>query len=282
MRFEIEHLTCYTYSNPVSLGPQTIRLQPRGDGSQHLLNFECVIEPTPSLVTNLMDLEGNVVTRAWFDVPTTHLKVKTRFSLETLRRNPFDYLPETHFEQWPIYYPEELKEHLTPYFKVGTPETRLIELSNYLATLANFEALPFLETVNQYIHNNIKSQIRETGTPQSPEITLHKKCGACRDMAVLFMAICRQQGFACRFVSGYQARTTRRSNEKRYLHAWAEVYIPGGGWRGYDQTRGKAVADAHVALAAARMPKGATPIGGTFSGQKVQSQMNVSLSINTR
>lgn len=281
MRFEIEHSTCYTYSNAVSLGPQTIRLQPRGDGSQHLLNFECVIEPTPRLMTTLMDLEGNIVTRTWFDEPTTHLNITTRFSLETLRCNPFDYFPETHFEQWPINYSEDLKEHLTSYLNTEVPEPKIIELSNELATIAKFEALPFLEVVNQYIYNEIKSEIRETGSPQTPEMTLSKKRGACRDMAVLFMAICRQQGFACRFVSGYQARSVPRINERRYLHAWAEVYIPGGGWRGYDQTRGQAVADAHVALAAARIPKGATPISGTFTGTKVQSQMDVSLKILT-
>jgi transglutaminase-like putative cysteine protease len=282
MRFEIEHSTCYTYSNPVSLSPQTIRLQPRGDGSQHLLNFECLIEPTPRLVTNLMDLEGNVVTRAWFDRPTDYFKVQTRFNLETLRRDPFDYLPETHFQRWPIAYPEDLEGHLTPYLNTETPNTAVIALSNAIATAVNFEALPFLEAVNQYIHETIKGEIRETGSPQTPDLTLNRRRGACRDLAVLFMAICRQQGFACRFVSGYQARTTRSHQERRYLHAWAEVYIPGGGWRGYDQTRGQAVADAHVALAAARIPKGATPIGGSFTGAQVQSQMDVSLKIQVR
>ncbi|MEO0770789.1 MAG: 4Fe-4S binding protein, partial [Cyanobacteria bacterium J06649_4] len=33
------------------------------------------------------------------------------------------------------------------------------------------------------------------------------------------------------------------------LHAWAEVYIPGGGWRGFDPTLGLAVGDRHIAIA---------------------------------
>jgi transglutaminase-like putative cysteine protease len=64
-------------------------------------------------------------------------------------------------------------------------------------------------------------------------------------------------------VSGYQARSTRPD---RHLHAWPEVYLPGGGWRGFDPTRGIAIADTHVALAAAPTPAATMPIEGSFTG----------------
>ena len=87
--------------------------------------------------------------------------------------------------------------------------------------------------------------------------------GACRDIAMLFLAACRAQGLAGRFVSGYQARSKR---PERHLHAWPEVYLPGGGWCGFDPTRGLAIADTHVAVAAAPAPAGAMPIEGRFVG----------------
>ncbi len=48
------------------------------------------------------------------------------------------------------------------------------------------------------------------------------------------------------------------------MHAWAEIYLPGGGWRGFDPTHGLAVADRHVAVAAGPTPETAFPVSGSF------------------
>lgn len=278
MRFQVEHITTYTYSSCVSLSPQILKMQPRSDRSQRLLSFECKIEPTPSLITNSIDSEGNAVMQACFDRPTSYFQVKAQIDLETLSSNPFDYLLKSNFEKLPAFYGREAADKLANSFQPGSIDRSVVELSDRLAKEADFNTLIFLSTVTEYLHDRIKGEIRHKGSPQTPEVTLTRKQGACRDVAVLFMAVCRQQGLACRFVSGYQARE-RNSNSRRYLHAWPEVYIPGGGWRGYDTTRGSAVADRHVAVAAATIPKDAAPIRGSFLGTKIQSQMDVKLSI---
>jgi transglutaminase-like putative cysteine protease len=73
--------------------------------------------------------------------------------------------------------------------------------------------------------------------------------GSCRDLAVLFCDVCGVMGIAARFVSGYECSSAGRSDS--YMHAWTEVYLPGIGWRGYDPSRGIAVTNEHVAVAAA-------------------------------
>jgi transglutaminase-like putative cysteine protease len=82
---------------------------------------------------------------------------------------------------------------------------------------------------------------------------------------VLFAAACRVPGLAVRFVSGYQARS-ERPDGKRYMHAWPEVHLPGGGWRGFDPTHGTEVGDAHVAVAAAADPQGVSSLSGSYVG----------------
>ena len=57
------------------------------------------------------------------------------------------------------------------------------------------------------------------------------------------------------------------------LHAWSEVYLPGGGWRGFDPTHDLAVADHHSVLTAAIKPRDAAPVTGSFRGTGAHSEM---------
>ena len=75
---------------------------------------------------------------------------------------------------------------------------------------------------------------------------------------MLFVDCCRAEGIAARFASGYQRRSLR--NERRHLHAWPEVYLPGAGWRGFNPTHGEAVADYHVTIAAAAIRAARAPV----------------------
>jgi len=81
-------------------------------------------------------------------------------------------------------------------------------------------------------------------------------------------------GIAARFVSGYECASANRQDS--YMHAWAEVYLPGIGWRGYDPARGLAVSNGHVAVAAGFDYDLASPVAGWYSGG-ARSQMEASL-----
>ena len=99
--------------------------------------------------------------------------------------------------------------------------------------------------------------------------------GSCRDYAVLFMEVCRAMGIPARFVSGYQEGDTEQ--ESRDLHAWAEVYLPGAGWRGYDPTLGLVVSDRHIPLAASAIPSYASAIEGLVTPIKPEIKVNSQL-----
>ena len=80
-------------------------------------------------------------------------------------------------------------------------------------------------------------------------------------------------GLAARFVSGYYFDENPKLPD---LHAWVEVYIPGGGWRGFDPSLGLACYGHHIALATGASAAGAAPIQGTFKGY-AQSEMKLEL-----
>jgi transglutaminase-like putative cysteine protease len=127
-----------------------------------------------------------------------------------------------------------------------------------------------LNALNQKIYKSCGYLLRIDGAPWPPGVTWSKKSGSCRDLAVLFMEVCRSIGLAARFVSGYEAGV---ESPERYLHAWAEVFLPGAGWRGYDPTHGLVVADGHIVLAAAPRQQQTMPIEGQVQGKVVAEKM---------
>ncbi|MGZ8219642.1 transglutaminase family protein [Methylomagnum sp.] len=265
MRFAVEHTTRYRYDQPVWLGPHDIRLRPRHDGSQRLLSFSLSIEPTPTRLSEQLDPDGNVVTRCWFQVPCDSFTVRTAFTAETIRANPFDYWPDPGGERLPMILPEGLARRLAAYLAPPSgihPE--VVRLANGLAEASGYNPLDFLARLNGFLFNEFERVIRKDGDPYPPHRSLAERRGACRDLSLLFIDACCAVGIPARFVSGYGQGWEERP--ERYMHAWPEVFVPGGGWRGYDPTLGLAVLERHVAVAAAADFSDAAPISGGFSG----------------
>ena len=281
MLYHISHKTIYTYNQPVFLKPHLLRLRPRCDGWQKLLDFSLSVEPQPTGISQTIDLDGNSTIQVWFTQPTEQLIVEVKSAIATYVSNPFNYL----FEPWalklPIDYPRSVLTQLHPYLQPYgmTFDGLVVQLAQEIAHEVNGEIWPFLDTLNERIYKNCQYVIRETGKPLPAGLTWNLKTGSCRDFSVLFMEACRAVGLGARFVSGYQEGDLDK--EQRDLHAWAEVYVPGGGWRGYDPTHGLAIGDRHIALVASAMPAHAAPIVGKTAitrsvietGNPLKSQM---------
>jgi transglutaminase-like putative cysteine protease len=271
MRISITHSTTYTYAKPVLLAPHVIRLRPRCDGALWLTHFDIRIQPQPSALSQCFDLEGNTVSHAWFDGKTDRLQVTSRSEVETLRTNAFDYVLDPQASRLPPRYTSGLERLLAPYSLRAESNDQVDKFAQEIAYQAGGNTLYFLDGLSQRLYETCSRIIRETGKPQEPAFTLQLRQGSCRDLTVLFIDACRAVGIAARFVSGY--RRYGRDPAKRYMHAWPEVFLPGGGWRGYDPTQSTLVTDLHVAVAASHEPAGAAPIQGAYFGESVPSKM---------
>lgn len=274
MLFEIRHTTRYQYSAPVFCEPLTVRLRPRDDHRQQLLEYSLRVSPMPAGDTDLLDSEGNEATRFWFMGTTQSLTLESVARVETLCENPFDFVLDPEGQRLPVVYP--IAGQLAA-CRVATRSPLVERLSAELFNTVRGDALNYLVELAQWIAGRFHKIVRHEGEAWTAERTLAEQAGSCRDFAVLFNACARQQGIAARFVSGYHEGAD--PDEARYLHAWSEVYLPGAGWIGFDPGSGLAVADRHVAVAASAEPDGAAPTSGTFRGAAVTAEMQVQLEI---
>jgi transglutaminase-like putative cysteine protease len=273
MRFRVRHKTVYRYQEPVFLAPHTFRLRPRVDGAQFLVDYRLGVSPAPAGRTEYLDQDGNVVTDAWFVNRVAQLEVESAFEVDTQRENPFDFLLRADAMRLPFHYTPELHAALTTY-RTGETEPAVRELAEAVASRTGWSTVSFLTELSRELHSRTRQIIRPDGLPLAPSITLSSAEGSCRDLAVLYVAACRALGIAARFVSGYEKEAA--SHERSDMHAWAEVYLPGGGWRGFDPARGIAVTYGHIAVAAAAQAELAAPVTGAYGGT-VGSEMDVSL-----
>jgi len=130
--------------------------------------------------------------------------------------------------------------------------------------------LDFLDSLNGRIARDIGYLVRDEPGVQSPARTTGRRAGSCRDMATLFVEAFPYCGLASRFVSGYLVFNAAVEDQAT-THAWAEIYLPGADWRGYDSTSGQRVGGDHIAVAVHRRPE-AIPVSGRFVGPRSHLQ----------
>lgn len=276
MRFTIQHRTQYSYSQVVQLSPHRLRFHPRDDGAQRVIEHRLEISPPPQGRSDHIDLEGNRVTQVWFGSATEHLEINVVMQVETLRKNPFDFVLDQQAVSLPIDHARDVV-CARAYLERIEADDAVTAFAAELSLEVGSDTLRFVDRLNQALFTDFSHIHREIGAPQSPVMTLQSRQGACRDLALLFVDCCRAEGLAARFASGYQRGNLQ--SERRHLHAWPEVYLPGGGWRGFDPTHGQAIADTHVTVAAAAHPQDTMPVSGTFTGRGASSMLAFDLRI---
>ncbi len=282
MLIDIEHLTTYTYDAAITLGVQHLRLKPRTDPFQRLAAFELDIDPSASTTVEGIDLDGGSFTRVSFeDIPATRVfEVKTRSSVETTSASFDEALVDADARRVPLAAQREPLPELFAYTARERVTNLVASFAESVSASCEWRAVSTLSALARRIHSEHRYLMRPQGAPRRAEDTLARKEGSCRDFTVLFIECVRHLGFPARFVSGYHVKpSTHLGNE---LHAWAEVFLPGAGWRGFDPTIGQMVDDRHVAVAAAASPAQAAPVTGTFLGAGVSSTLTTRVDVRSR
>ncbi len=296
IKVALEHRTTYRFDRPIEIGPHVVRLRPAPHTRTPIEAYSLTIKPENHFLNWQQDPFGNYLARVVFPQKSDVLDITVGLIADMEVVNPFDFFIEDYAETFPFSYPDALRADLEPYLAPVEDAPGLglgPVLSAWLDKLPLGDPGPsgtgqptvdFLVALNAAVYGDVAYSVRMEHGVQSPDETLTRAIGSCRDSAWLLVAALRHFGLAARFVSGYLVQLTADTEalegpsgpreDFTDLHAWAEVFIPGAGWVGLDPTSALFAGEGHIPLAATPHPSHAAPIGGATEPTTVEFEFS--------
>ena len=289
IRVALAHRTSYRYDRPVNLSPHEIRLRPAPHCRTHILGYSLSLSPATHFLNWQQDPYGNWIARAVFPEPTDHLQVTVDLTADLSVVNPFDFFVEPYAETFPFAYSAALAGEVAPFLEQA-PHGALVDAWTgrfRSSVVTGTSTVAMLVALNQRLKDDVAYLVRMEPGVQTPDETLAKASGSCRDSGWLLVQILRRLGIAARFASGYLIQLAADQKplegpagvERDFtdLHAWAEAYVPGAGWIGLDPTSGLLAGEGHIPLACSANPGSAAPITGLADVAAVQFEFAMSV-----
>jgi len=280
-KIRIHHLTEYSFSQNVELTEHRLLLRPREGHDIRIHSSR--LDVTPAFETKWnRDIYGNSVGWLHLKESSNLLKIESEVVIEHYAEQPLDFVVDRRAVTFPFPFEPEDRLDLIPYCTHTWPNhTRQLKqwVDRFWQPGQSIETYVLLDQMNRAIVADFGYGMREEPGVQNPDATLALRSGSCRDFAAFFIEACRYLGLPARFVSGYLLNPG--SGQHGSTHAWSEVYLPGAGWIGFDNTSGLVTGADHIATAVHRHPEAIPPVSGSYlSGQPVDSSLHVSVDVS--
>jgi transglutaminase-like putative cysteine protease len=252
MKLEIVHTTRYRYSGPIAETVMEVRLRPMDGNGQRCLEFDLEVSSRIK-PRSYRDGYGNNVHYFNLVRPHSSLTVTSRSVVET--GGELD--------------PDPGEELVHDFLRFRSP-VRDVPGIRQLASRHPIDRPSSGASVERALDELTLAISREfaydravTTVYSAVDEVLALRAGVCQDFAHLFIAVARAMGVPARYVSGYIHAPGAASTAS---HAWAEAWVPGRGWVGYDATHPVRAGENHVRLAIGRDYSDAAPTRGIYIG----------------
>ncbi|MBS7540736.1 transglutaminase family protein [Ancylobacter lacus] len=257
MRIRVNHATVYRYDPPALGAIQILRLTPRSHDGQYVVSWRIDVSESCRLQAH-DDAFGNLTHTFALDGPIAELRVLVEGEVETqdtsgvVRGTVERFHPSLYLRQTELTEPHgELR---------GFAEQATTGLSDRLEKLHGL-----MGALNAAMTYDPDPTQPSTSAREAFEL----KRGVCQDYAHIFAACARHLSIPTRYVSGYlvgDGATPGDGAGHQAGHAWAEAYVEGLGWVGFDATNDVCPTDSYVRVAVGLDYLGAAPVRGNRYG----------------
>ena len=268
-RLEIRHRTIYRYERPVERSTHLLHLEPAQDRMQRVASH--ILKTSVEGRRNEYDdVFGNRAVRLFIDTPFTELLIESHALVMTMDSNPLEFRPIHARTMIPLNWMPWQRHMLGPYLlPPELPESQLVELHEYAMSFVErngYDLIDSLLDLNQSMYRDYAYQQGATNVLTTPFEVYTRREGVCQDFTSLFICLARLLGIPARYVCGYLYTGPQQQNRAmgQATHAWAQVYLPEAGWKGFDPTNGVLTQTDHVRVAVGRSYIDATPTSGTI------------------
>jgi transglutaminase-like putative cysteine protease len=252
MRLRIAHSSIYRYDPPTAGVIQVLRLTPRNHEGQYVQRWHIDVVPDARLAAH-EDAFGNITHVFTADGPLEELRVEVDGEVETqsadgvVRGTVERFPPSLFLRDTALTQADGAIRGFAQKIRDSSGGVVLAELHGLLDGL--FE--------------DIAGDVATSPAPANAAEAFARKHGAPKDLAHIFIGAAHTLGIPARFVRGYFRKPNAEADTS---HAWAEAYVPGLGWVGFDPSNGCCPTDGHVRVAIGLDSLGAAAVRGTRLG----------------
>jgi len=258
MILTVNHKTTYQYAEPMRAAVQSLRLFPSRFDGQRTIHWEVAVEGGLR-GGSFRDGAGDKVEGWSVRGPVGEVTISVTGQVDTT----------------------DLAGVLRGHRELAPPlaylrETTATWIDDAIETLANetvagaADALDRAHGLSRAVAEAIeyKPGVTHAHTTAAEALALGE--GVCQDHAHALIACARALGMPARYVSGYlYAREDGEPHEA--AHAWAEIWVDGIGWIGFDPTNGCCPDARYIRLGSGLDAREAAPIKGIAQGTGTES-----------